>query len=79
MTAGQARWLQEHPEYQIVGAGGAVPGGGSNMAPGNSGFESMGALEPDGTFKPGVRPQPPAVLVGVRKVPSIPGGPLRRD
>lgn len=72
MTNEQAAWLRAHPDYEVVGTQGSMNG---KLVAGSDRHRNMGALEPDGTFRPRTRPTGAAFLVGIRKpLAQTPGG-----
>lgn len=83
LTSEQAKWLRAHPEYQVIGAGGAGQDG--SMLSDARHFKKMLALHPDGRAAR-EKAKPPAILVGVRltgdeirartQLPPVTGGPL---
>jgi hypothetical protein len=80
MTPQQAKWLKDHPEFEVVMVQGVNPGvGGSSIDGcinrGSDNHDEAGALHPTGIFVPYEKVVPPAILVGKRKTaPEAPGG-----
>jgi hypothetical protein len=72
MTKAQADWLRQNPDYQIVNAGGISSSGAMTID--TERYKGMGALDPDGTFRPRTKAIDPALLVGKRKPPAPPPG-----
>lgn len=72
MTPEQKKWLDEHPDYTIVGRGGMSSLGAAPLPQGEH-HVGMGALRSDGTFVPRVRAVPPAILVGKRRPDHLKG------